>query len=118
MHVTPPMTKPIHDDSTDNAHIHHVKGIFTFDPKKEKVFIENIGRDGNTEKLSYCLNHTENNREQIENSIEILNNILLNAAKKSLMYKRVTKYVDNTSPKKGQRYEWFTKECKAISTCF
>ena len=78
------MNKPIYDDSTENAHMHPIKEIFTFDPRKEKIFIENMGRDGNTEKLSHSLNHTENNREQIENSIEILNDILLNAAKKVL----------------------------------
>ena len=82
--VTRPMNKPIYDDSTENAHMHPIKEIFTFDPRKEKIFIENMGRDGNTEKLSHSLNHTENNREQIENSIEILNDILLNAAKKVL----------------------------------
>ena len=105
--------KPL-NDNVENININNVREIFTFDPTNEKAFLENIKTSGKTEKLSDYLNHVDINREQIDNSIGMLNDILLSAAKKSLMFKKASKKGGkNTSPKTGNKSDWYTKECKA-----
>ena len=73
------------------CNINTVKEIFTFDPINEKAFLENIKRNGKTEELLDYLNQIDINREQIENGIGMLNDILLTAAKKYFMFKKAIK---------------------------
>ena len=49
--VKTPNNKPT-NDNIEKININTVKEIFTFDPKNEKTFLENIKRSGKTEKLS------------------------------------------------------------------
>ena len=110
--VPPSENNPISSNNKTNIYNNEVG--YTFDIKNKDLFVQNLRRSDNIEKLTHSINQTENNSEKIENCIEILNEVLLTAARKSFMSKKPNK----TTPKTRKKQDWFTKECKAKQNSF
>ena len=94
-----------------NNKINSVKIQFTYDRNSEKKFKENIQKDKNLELLAKLVNQPELNQNKIDNSISCLNELILNAAKKSFPCKKMPNKNENKKPKQHKTKKWFNKEC-------
>ena len=83
---------------------------YTYDKKRKHIYEQTLQNDTNIEKLSKFLDKTALNSENIDIPITQLNDILLNAARKSFFVQRVK---IKRKHKKSQTQDWFNRECNA-----
>ena len=91
--------------------IHGTDVTYTYDISRRDIFIQNILSDNSLSKLTNMLYNdaVEIKQDQIDNSIALLDNILLSAAKKSFRTKLRNKNSPKSKQKNGQK--WYNKEC-------
>ena len=83
---------------------------YIFDKNRITIFKENIRTDENLQLLQTILNKVEPSREEVLGSISHLNNVLLNAAKKSFLHRK-TLHKTKAKNYKKQNKTWFNKDC-------
>ena len=90
----------------ETCRVHKPVVKYTYDSNKKDIFIQNIVSDNNLSKLKNKLwtetDNTGHNQDKIDNSIALLNNILLSAAKKSFTLKTCNEKISTKKRKKSQ----------------
>ena len=92
--------------------LHETNTIYSYDPRGRDNFIQNILCDSSLTKLIKALHNPADivTRDDIDNNVTLLNNILLSAAKKAFTIKKThTNTKGRKRMKKG--HIWFNNEC-------
>ena len=100
----------INDENKCCTKINPNKMPYIFDKNRITICKENIRTDENLQLLQTILNKVEPSREEVLGSISHLNNVLLNAAKKSFL-RRKTLHKTKAKNYKKQNKKWFNKDC-------
>ena len=97
------------DDDNLKITVTSQRESYTFDHNRIDIFKENIRTDKTLETMNTLLNIADPPNEDIFKSVTCLNDILLNAAKKSFLPKKAKK--QNTKQAKKGNKMWYNKEC-------
>ena len=90
--------------------LQNLNTIYSYNPNKRDTYIQNILCDSSLTKLINIMhNNTEVTSDQIDNSIALLNNILISAAKKTFPTKKAPTVQKKKKKRKG--HIWFNNEC-------
>ena len=100
------------NDNSDinDGKINTVKIRYTYNENRKIIFKENLGKDKNLEIINKILNQSEVDTKQLDKSISQLNEIILNAARKSFPCRKTPNR--NKTAKKSKTKKWFNKECE------
>ena len=101
------------DDDSNCGKLITNKIQITYDNNRKHIFKENLHKNKNLESLAKILNEPELNKKELDTIISKLNEIILDAAKKSFPSKRLPNKNTNkkNKPKKHKTKKWFNKEC-------
>ena len=99
------------DENESTTKINPNKEFYNFDKNRINIFKENIMTDNNLALLNTFLHKTDPNEQEILGSISCLNDILVNAAKKSFLPPKKGNKAKSRKNKKHNNKSWFNTEC-------